>query len=150
MNIFIPFTKISDATLISLRGYNYIPIKVKGKYGYCKFFRERWDDGEDFINIEHDCVIWPGAIEDLKACPKIWCGYDYSSITDWESPRINSVPLGCVKITQDFIKRLPNIWNLKVGWYECDTYLFNLAKNVNIQIHQHFPGIVNANKKLLK
>src|ERR1043165_9923495 len=124
MYLAIPYTKVLDATRVSLRGYQYSTVRVKGKYGYSKFLKSCWDKGESFINIEHDSVLWPGAIESLKSCPQICCAFDYSSTTDWTQPNINSIPLGCMKITAEFMEKLPNIWNKPVDWRECDVYLF--------------------------
>lgn len=150
MKIYVAYSKLQPATLISLRSYEYEPIKVTGKYGYSKYFRKRWAERESFINIEHDSVLWPGAIEGLENCIGIWCAYDYSSTTNWDWERDNglmhSYQLGAMKITPYLIDHTPGIWDKPVDWSACDTHLF---ASTELKCHQHFPGIVNANPAVL-
>ena len=149
MKIYLPHTKILDATLISLRGYDYNKILIKGKFGYSKYFKQRWLERESFINIEHDSVLWPGAIESLENCISPWCAFDYSSETNWERDRdagiMHSYQLGGMKITQYLIDHTKGIWDKPIDWHNCDTHLFS---STEIRCHQHFPGIVNANPVL--
>lgn len=150
MRIYVPYSKLLDATRISLRGYDYETVLVKGKYGYSKFLKERWEKGESFINVEHDSVLWPGAIESLENCIGTWCVYDYSQ-TNWstQEAQLNSVPMGCMKITQQLMAKTWGVWDKPVDWRECDVHLFRAAREAGLEPHQHFPSIVNANKVLL-
>lgn len=154
MELFLPYTKIQPATLICLRSYDYEPVKMVGRYGYSKYFKQRWEEKEDFINVEHDSVLWPGAIESLQKCGEPWCAFDYSSITNWkwenEVGILHSAQMGCMKITKELIDKTPGIWDKGINWRYCDIHLFNEAKKVGIVPHQHFPGIVNANPVMLQ
>lgn len=154
MRRIIPYTKILDVTYIALRNQKYDTEEIKGEYGYSRFFKKQWDNREGFINIEHDCVVWPGAIQELENCLEPWCAYDYSSDSNWalqqEQGILHSIPLGCMKITKEFMEKLLDVWNEDVDWYRCDVHLFQKASEVGIKIHQHFPGIVNANPELIK
>lgn len=134
-NIFIPYTDIQPATLISLIGYNYTPFKVKGEYGYFKYFIDRWKEGETFINIEQDVVIYPGAIEAIWDCPQEICAYNYHLPIHRKNP---GTPLGCVKFSKEIIKKMR--WK-KAKWSLLDQQLS--------LVHQHYPSIVNANLALL-
>lgn len=150
MKVFVPYTKLQDATLISLRGYEYETVPVKGKYGYSKFLKDRWEAGESFINIEHDSVLWPGAIENLENCIGTWCAFDYTQAV-WKTQLapLNSIPMGAVKITQEVMAKTWGVWDKPVDWRGCDVHLFKAARAAGLKIHQHFPGIVNANVLLL-
>lgn len=153
IKIFVPYSKLVDATLIALIGYDYETVETKGLYGYAKFFRERWQEGQSFINIEHDSVVWPGAIEALQECPEPWCAYDSSlpCLRDRDMHHeTTSPPLACTKISAEMIKRTENLWDKLEKWETCDIYIGNAAKNAGLMVHQHWPSIVNANNELLK
>jgi hypothetical protein len=152
--IFIPFTKIQIATRISMRYYNYTPYKLEGPFGYCSYFAERWDEGETFINVEHDTVPWPGAIEALLECSEDWCGYGTRPYELWhfDSPNLaplNSVDLACVKFSDRSILKTQNCWDDPVDWTLCDVHLFKTARAAGMTPHQHFPGVTNANPDFL-
>ncbi len=154
MRIVVPYTKITPITHIALRGIPHNIVKVSGKYGYSRMFRELWKKQEDFINIEHDCIVWPGATQKLIDCSEIWCAYDYSSVSNWSLEQsqgiLHSIPLGCMKITKEFISKTVNTWDNNIDWHRCDVHLFDCAVKAGIKVHQHYPGIVNGNKELFK
>jgi hypothetical protein len=149
ISIFIPYTEIQPATLISLIGYTYTPVKVEGEYGYSYYFRDRWRSGKTFINLEHDIVVYPGALKALWDCPREWCVYDYHLPVHWErnlEHETRGIPLGCMKISAEMISKTKDLWDVPVPWSYCDFRLTGCGLNV----HQHHPGVVNANPELLK
>lgn len=154
MKIVIPYTEILDVTRISLRGHKYDMVEMEGEYGYSQFFKKCWEKGEDFINVEHDSVVWPGAVQQLIDCPHPWCAYDFSSKSNWEVENsqgiLHSIPLACMKFTKEFMEKIPHAWDEEVNWRECDVHLFKKASEAGLKIHQHYPGIVNGNKELFK
>ena len=146
--IFVPYTEIQTATKVALIGYDYKPVKVEGEYGYGEFFRERWKEGKSFIVIEHDCVPWPGAIEALMKCEEPWCAHNYGLPCHRENPALSGagIPLGCTKIGARLIEETPGIWDAPVDWSHCDQQIPKYALR---KVHQHFPGIINANPQSL-
>lgn len=148
MRVFIPYTKLQEATLISLIGEEYTPVKVEGTYGYSNYFKSRWTEGETFINLEHDVVVYPGALQALWDCPRAWCAYNYHlpihQLENLEDENTN-VPTGCVKISKEMIDKLPNYWDTPIEWSKCDQHL----SKCGLQVHQHFPSVVNANPALM-
>lgn len=146
--IFIPYTKVQDATLISLIGLEYTPVKIEGDFGYSNYFKDRWDAGESFINLEHDIVVYPGALQALWDCPQPWCAYNYHlpvhQLENLEDEATN-VPTGCVKVSAEMIKQLPGFWDTPILWDRCDQHL----SKCGLKVHQHFPGVVNANPALM-
>lgn len=152
MKIFVPYTELQIATEIALIGYEYATVGMIASDDYFKYFKQRWQEGESFINIEHDCVPWPGAIEAIMECPKLWCAYDYSlpchRNRDIHDPT-TFVPLGLTKISASMIEKLKDCWNEVVNWDVIDKHLTMEASNQGIRVHQHFPSIVNANPVLL-
>ena len=148
IKIFIPYTDIQPATLIALIGYNYTPIKVEGDFGYSNYFKQRWEEKEKFISIEHDIVIWPGALEAIWDCPGELCTYDLQ-LPNHRTRNLEidttCVPPGCIKFSKEFIEKTPGFWDKPVKWDMCDQHLIKCG----IKVHQHFPGVVNANPALL-
>ncbi len=149
--VFVPYVDLLEATLISLIGYNYIPVKTSkdNDYSYGEYFKQRWDEGKTFISIEQDIIIWPGALEGLWDCPREWCMYDFHlpnhRLRDLESPNVGGLPLGCMKISDKMIKKTKDLWDKPCLFSEIE---WRLTPDL-LQVHQHFPGIVNANKALL-
>ena len=120
-----------------------------GDYGYSEYFRQRWAEGETFINLEHDVVVYPGALKALWDCPEPWCVCDYHLPCHWDrdlEKEINGVPLGCMKISKEMIAKTKGHWDEKVMWDRCDLHL----TKAGFKVHQHRPGVVNANPEFLK
>jgi len=150
MKIYVPyFPGIREATRVALIGYPYIPAEAAGLYGYQEFFRGRWAAGESFIVVEHDVVPWPGSLEGLRDCPEPWCAHNFHlhlhrryKLTDPGA----TPPLGCAKITAAFIEATPGLFDEPCGWEYCDQ---RVRDNGVFAVHEHFPGVVNANAVLL-
>lgn len=145
--IFLIYTKIFPATLISLIGYNYTPYYTNPNddYSVHKFFVERWKEKETFIVIEHDVVIWPGAIEGIWNCTGDVCLHDRHLPIHRKRLLTNEAPLACIKISRKFIEDNPNLWDEPRVWNECDIRIVESG----VTLHQHFPSVVNANPALL-
>jgi hypothetical protein len=153
MDIYVPFTKLQTATRIALIGYSYKPIKLIGEHAYSYYFRKRWTEGRAFINIEHDIVPCPGAIEAIEQCDHDWCLYNYSlpvhRLQNLEEIKSGAMPLGLVKISANLIAKTPKMWNEPIGWSLCDKQLTDFARMAGFSVHQHQPSVVNANPVLL-
>lgn len=152
INIFIPHIKLFPATLISLIGYNYTAVYAPGDYEVGDYFKERWREGKTFINIEQDIVPWPGAIKAIWDCPQEWCVYDMHLPCHWGrnlENEVNGIPLGCMKISAEVIKKTPGIWDEPVKWTVMDIHLTKQFLKRGLKVHQHHPGVVNANPALL-
>ena len=144
MKIYVPYTNLLQATQIALVEYDYIPVDLKDQ-AYSDFLRERWAEGESFINIEHDIVPWPGAIEEIAECPEPWCGYAYHT-----GPSLDPHPywhpmLGCVKLGAELIRRTAGMWDEHIMFFLCDSTLAERGYAARLSPHRHFPGVVNAN-----
>ncbi len=152
MKIFLPYSKLQTATLIALIGYDFAPVELKGEYAYGEYFKARWAEGQSFINLEHDCVPWPGAIEAIEDCERDWCLYNYSlPIHREQNLEIveGGMPLGLVKFSAELIIRTKGAWDEPIDWSNCDNRLTKACKEAGFTPHQHYPSIVNANPVLL-
>lgn len=167
MKIFVPYTKILPATEMVLMPYDYEKVFMPEPDSYYYYFKQRWEDGESFINCEQDSVFWPGAIEDLEKCPEPWCAF--GTVNDLEVPGVQielqesfaegaNPSLALVKFDAKFMKKYPHIWDTieppepSPNWDNvesfryCDCWLYKQATYINgVICHQHYPSIVNAN-----
>ena len=50
---------------------------AEDEYTYGRTFKRYWEEGEKFINIEHDIVPWPGACRAMWECWHGYCMYQY-------------------------------------------------------------------------
>lgn len=146
MNIWIPFTEIEAATEAAVRPYLVNRIRLTEEDSYVRYFEERWAERRTFINLEHDVVPWPGALDELWACPQPWCAFGYRPGENLAQPDACAY-LGCAKIGEALIARLPNVWRDKPAprvWSNCDCWLTTYARQQRIVVHQHYPAVVNV------
>lgn len=115
VNIFIPFTKLEARTLLAFKGKRCQVVPIVGEFGYAEYFKERWQEGRSFINVEHDIVPDWELVTELMACPQsiclTKCLLDQSWLHHWH--------LGCVKISDRFIAEHPIDWG-KQRYTDCD------------------------------
>jgi hypothetical protein len=142
MKIYIPYSNyIQEATLISLKGYDRETVLMVSNGSYLKYFQERWEEEESFINIEHDVVPWPGAIDELEHCQELWCGYCYKKF------ELGNEYFGCVRFSQELIKLIPDVWNEREQYSKeygnLDVHFSTYAKKCGIKFHQHFPSVIH-------
>ncbi len=128
--------------------YDYIPIDL-GAREYSDFLKERWDDRESFINVEHDVVPWSGAIESLIDCPEPWCGYAYHVGASRDPHPYWHPMLGCTKIGLELIERIPDCWDSPVAWYDCDVQLATRGYAAGMSPHHHHPDVIHINPLVL-
>lgn len=148
IKVFIPYFSMQAVTAISLIGYDYLPIKTDGDYGYSEYFKKRWEESQTFISIEQDTVIYPGALEAIWDCPQEWCVYDVHLPNHRKRTlgnEVSAIPLACMKVAAEMINKTPNLWDEPIEWSKCDQQIIKSG----IKVHQHFPGVVNANPALL-
>lgn len=150
--VYVPHKRLEPATQIALIGYNVIPVATIDDYDYQRFFQDRWKDGTSFVNVEQDIIPWPGAIKEIWDCPHEWCVFDFHLPVHWnrnlEDEKIG-IPIGCVKISASLIQKTPGMWDEPVTWDKCDMRLTQYAISHNVTVHQHRPGVVNANPALM-
>lgn len=155
MKLFLPYTIIQPATRIILSTYNYEPVLMTGEDDYLNYFKQRWQEGESFINCEHDTVFWHGAVEELERCPEEWCAYGQYGQGFGEGQFVDGEPptLALMKFRAEFIEKYPDVWDLMPAnnplgptpkWQWCDTWLSMYTKEKGIVCHQHFPPVANV------
>src|SRR5688572_21038894 len=114
MNVVVPYRNLHPVTRDVLESYQ-LPVRyveLNDDDGYRQLLKRIWQEGETVVLVEHDVVPWPGAIEELFACPCLWGSYSY---------RINGGigihhGLGCTKISGALMRMLPGLWDQRWHW----------------------------------
>ena len=104
---------------------------------YPNLFRELWKDGEPFILVEHDILVWPGALYLLQQCTHSWCGYSYQirgSMESW---------LGCTKFEPARLGECPATAELQMWQFDVPVVVNLWDRGIPEHIHQ--PGVVHLN-----
>lgn len=154
MTLYVPYTHVREGTDIFLRRFHpdAVLVDCRGDKGaYHRHLSDRWKEGKTFVNMEHDVIPWPGAVESLLVCPSPWCVF-----ADANFDVLGTGPnLLLAKFTEGFISRLPHCWDdmdAKIGgdkWDNCDIWVSLYARERGVLPHQHVPGILNANPRYL-
>ncbi len=166
IRIFVPYTYVQNATMTTLSAYLYNHytrfIDLSGDpWNYVNYFQDRWEEERTFVNVEHDMVPWPGAIEEIWNCPEQWCFYDYTAHPgvqrDWLQGYYPMI--GLTKFSAAMIERLPDVWrdlaasylgwqdqgiDMSWPWGHCDSFLAEYAAQHNVFAHQHWPSVPNV------
>lgn len=113
---------------------------------YADYFTERWAMQERFINLEHDVIPWPGALEEIWECPEDWCSYGYDP---GEILPLDGGYLNCIKFSARLIEATKDIWvpplSPRRHWNYVDVVINEGATAAGFQFHQHFPSVVHGN-----
>ena len=123
---------------------------MAGDDSYYGLMADLWARRETFVIVEHDIVVWPGAIQALENCPEPWCTYPYYSSVGWILDG-----LGCTKFGAELLKRFPDY--LLEPFPDCcrhtrfycglDRLIAHRAEQLGLKPHVHSPGVVNLNER---
>src|SRR5262245_36727721 len=112
-------------------------VEVSGNYSYGRALHQLWEEGESFINVEHDIVPWPGALEKMWKCKSAMCMYQYPI----GHSGLISGSLGCVKFSDELIDAYPlaNFGWDDTEWNHLDAQVFGalvLDRSILPDVHQ--------------
>ncbi len=117
---------------------------------YYRLLAGLWGKGESFTVIEHDIVVWPGAVQELANCPHSICSLPYYCSVGWIKDG-----LGCTKFSSKVMKQYPNFLNRPFptccqhtdNYCGLDRLMAHRAQELGIDFHVHSPGVINLNEK---
>lgn len=153
--IYVPYTEVREGTYLYLLQQSekdqvhWVDVSPT-VWSYTDHLQVRWDEGEKFINMEHDIVPWPGALEDLWECNNPWCFFGYRQGIDMVAN--GAAPFGLVKFDQAIIESTPVVWEemrkkydrtLK-PWMSHDLHFYEYATTRGYTPHQHYPAVFNG------
>jgi hypothetical protein len=155
MNIVVPFA--TNATMLSAVRLALSQDGLDASFRHCDkdtsyhdLLLEYWSAKEDFCVIEHDIVVWPGALGELEQCNELWCTRPYYCSVGWIVDG-----LGCTKFSKKLIEMYPNFLSepfptcCQHTRYFCglDRLIAHRAQELGIKPHVHLPGVSNLNEK---
>lgn len=154
-NVHVPYTYVREATYLFLLQQTEKSMVSwhdvsEDRWAYTDYLQDMWDRGQTFINVEHDVVPWPGALEQLMDCPNPWCFFGYRQALDVAAN--GGAPFGLVKLDERIIAGLPRVWQeMRVhyrdhdqAWRYNDIHFFAHARAQGWHPHQHVPSVLNA------
>jgi len=133
-------TAILDAVKLNLgvQGLRPRMVKLERDFSYDQLFRGLWAEGKPFIIVEHDIIPWPGAVQQLWACPEPWCGFPYHVFGELRSY------LGCTKIDPTRLGECPMPEDL-LSWQTMDSKIEETLVKRGFCGHLHSPAVSHLN-----
>jgi len=141
-----------DAARLALRqdGIEFKLHYVDQDESYYDLLSGLWADQQGFIIVEHDIVVWPGAIGQLEECPEPWCLYPYYASVGWCSDA-----LGCTKFSAELLRQYPDVLKEPFPtccshskyWCGLDRLIAHRLKEYGVEPHVHSPAVVNLNDR---
>jgi hypothetical protein len=118
--------------------------RLTDEHSYGDLLAELWEEGEPFINLEHDVAPWPGALTQMWSCKFGWCAMPLIV-----HQCVNETNLGCVKFSKSFIEAYPDLWttyprNEIFDWRSLDAWLYQ--KTQPLGHHRHAPPALHLNE----
>jgi hypothetical protein len=145
--VVVPYVKLHPVTQQVLNGSNadvHYEMVGDDDGAYCQLLNNLWQRGSSVIIVEQDIVPWPGALDEIWQCPAQWCTYSYAWRNEYGRTGIGlSHMLGCVKLSAELMRALPNVWRESCSWVNCDRRLFFTARNHGIDPHLHRPAVTH-------
>lgn len=142
MRIVVPFTDLHPTTkeVLSRETFQVDFVDVRGDPdSYRRLLARLWSERETVVIVEHDIVPWPGAIEEIWACPCQWGTYSYVMHGGIGIAH----GFGCCKLTAWLMTNLPGLWDEPGEWSVLDQRLFFAARKVGIEPHLHRPPVTH-------
>jgi hypothetical protein len=144
VKIVVPYTNLHPATRMVMSVYEGVRYEnVAREDAYRQLLHNLWLERETFVIVEHDIVVWPGAIEELHDCMGRWCSCSYrlfGGVGVYHG-------LGCTKISDRLISILPGLWDEPCPWDMLDQRLWFAAREVGQEPHCHRPPVIHLNAR---
>jgi hypothetical protein len=145
MKVLCPYVDLQYATEVTLRteeANTEFVYTGHNETAYYEMAKKAWSEKETFIIVEHDVVIWPGALRALWDCEKSLCVY-------YAPGPVGVVGLGCVKYGSELMLRLPdhlnNVLAENKSWRVLDREMTYRLFDHGISFHTHEPMISHIN-----
>ena len=112
--VIVPFTSLRSETVVALADsdipYEMMARPITDDEGYFFCLAEAWTPPtgavEPFILVEHDIVVRPETLRELRDCPEDWCAAPFEYLDKPEA-----WGMGCVKFSDRLIARNLNLFH---------------------------------------
>lgn len=148
--VLMPYTRLNPHIVGTIRGRYGIAlelVEMTDDEHYWRLLSELWHVGEDVIIVEHDCLPWPGALEELEACPAHWCSYTYAINGGYGIHHA----FGTTKLSGALMRKVPDVWRAADDrrWHTLDAQLCRAALLAGETPHPHRPPIIHLKENEL-
>ncbi len=151
--VLVPFTSLRAETVVGLANstipYEMVARPITDDEGYFLALSEAWTPTpehmpEPFIVVEHDIVVRPETLRELRDCPEDWCAAPYPYLNESEA-----WGMGCVKFSDRLICRSPYLFQKIANegdslhpprhWCRLDAHIWEALTERGEHRHDH-PG----------
>lgn len=146
MRVLVPYVKANERLQMvvdCLRIQQVQPelVKVGGGDEYHTMLKQAWEQGEFFV-VEHDVMVWQGAIKFLHECDAPWC-----TLPTICHGRLMNTSFGCVKFGQSLIDENPGFWDdIPTTWFHLDANFSDKLGWPEVRPCTHFPPATHLNE----
>ena len=149
--VLVPFTSLRAETIVALGNsdipYEMVARPITDDEGYFYALAEAWTPtpdhlAEPFILVEHDIIVRPETLRELRDCPEDWCAAPYPYL---DKPL--AWGMGCVKFSDRLIVRNPWIFREFENdgdalhparhWCSLDSHIWNALTERGETRHDH-------------
>jgi len=146
--VIVPYTRDISLLRAVMRdeGHDVWFIRMRGEHDYWQLLRDVWAAQKTVVVIEHDILVWPGAIDELLACPCMWCSNSYRiQLHDGRAGVGLHHALGCTKLSADLMRLIPDAFDAMPSrhWQRLDAQLCRAAYEVCQCPHPHRPPVIH-------
>ena len=143
VKIVVPYTHVHPLVERKLYDYGFDPefVPMIDEFSYWRLLRQIWREREPVVIVEHDVLPWPGAIEEMCACPAHWCSFTYEINGGYGIHHA----FGCTKITAALMEATPKVWDEVADreWHALDAQLCYAALKAGQIPHPHRPAVIH-------
>jgi hypothetical protein len=153
--VLVPFTALRAETIVALGNsdieYEMVARPITDDEGYFWALAEAWTPSDEhmvepFIVVEHDIVVRPETLRELRDCPEDWCSMPYPYLDKPEA-----WGMGCVRFSDRLIVRNHQIFRQiatanegdalhpPLHWCGMDAQIWNALTERGEKRHDH-PG----------
>ena len=151
--VLVPFTSLRAETVVGLAKstipYEMVARPITDDEGYFWALSEAWTPTpehmpEPFIVVEHDIVVRPETLRELRDCPEDWCAVGYKYLNE-----PSAYGMGCVKFSDRLICRSPYLFQKIANegdslhpprhWCRLDAHIWEALTERGEHRHDH-PG----------
>lgn len=147
VRVFVPYVKANQRLQLvidCLRIQSVQPelVKVDDGDAYWRLLRDAWSGGERFFVVEHDVVVWQGAIRTMEACEARWC-----TLPTMCHGRMISTTFGAVRFSAELIRQTPGFFDdIAPTWFHLDANFADKMGWPYIRPHPHWPPATHLNE----
>ena len=144
MKIIVPTAPDVDpiaATVLESQGYHPDVRPTGGRDGYVSLIEHLWSERETFVIVEHDIIPWPGAIDEMWACPAAWCAFPYLLSGGYDAA------LGCTKFDETLMRAVHYPYTERPDrWQNAEWIIARVRDAVGFLPHRHAPPVTHLNR----